>query len=184
VAKTKSLRAAGESDIPAPVTLPTLRDHLEILTRAIFQAGLSWALIAARWPIFEPAFDYFDVLRVANYGDFDTERLMATDGLIHSVKKIRGTITNANALIELERDFGSVDGYAQRFAAYADLFADARGRFAFLGDLSCYYWLFRTGCPVPPFETWIAAQPKDHPRMRELVRAARHAGASSERAGF
>jgi hypothetical protein len=109
---------------------------------------------------------------------------MATDGLVHSAKKIGGTIDNAKMLIATDREFGSIAAYVERFASYAALLADARERFAFLGDLSCYYWLFRTGNPVPTFERWIAGQPKDHPRVREMVLAGRAASTSSERPEF
>jgi len=163
---------------------PKLDDHLEIMTRAIFQAGLSWAMIAARWEAFCNGFDRFDIARVAQYGEYDIERLMLTDGIIHSAKKLAGTIDNAKMLLAVDREFGGVAGYVARFTSYAELFADARGRFAFLGDLSCYYWLFRTGNPVPLFETWIAGQPKDHPRLREMVLAGRVDASSSERADF
>ena len=146
-------RAATPSDrIPRRVMQPSLGDHLEIITRAIFQAGLSWAAIAARWDRFREAFEGFDVVRVAAYTEGDVDRLMHADGMIHSAKKIIGTIENAKALVCLERDFGSVANYAARFGSYADLAADARERFAFMGDLSCYYWLFRAGYPVPRFE--------------------------------
>ncbi len=163
---------------------PTLDDHLEIMTRAIFQAGLSWAMIDGRWEAFRAGFDRFAVVRVAEYGEFEIDRLMATPGIVHSAKKIAGTIANAKALIATELEFGSVSAYARRFATYGELYADARERFAFLGDLSCYYWLFRTGNPVPLFEDWIAGQPKDHPRMREMIQAGRDDQTSSERASW
>lgn len=181
----KTPKRATPSDlIPRRVMLATLDDHLEIMTRAIFQAGLSWAMIAARWETFREGFDRFAVTLVAQYGDADIERLMAMDGIIHSAKKISGTISNAKMLIAIDREFGSIATYAASFASYAELFADAGDRFAFLGDLSCYYWLFRTGNPVPVFEHWIATQPKDHPRMREMVLAGRADATSSERSDF
>jgi hypothetical protein len=179
-----SRRIAPDDRIPRRVMQPTLDDHLEIMTRAIFQAGLSWAMIDAGWQAFYNGFDRFEIARVAQYGEYDIERLMLTDGIIHSAKKIAGTIDNAKMLIAVDREFGSIAGYVARFTSYDDLFADARGRFAFLGDLSCYYWLFRTGNPVPLFETWIAGQPKDHPRVREMVLAGRVDASSSERADF
>ncbi len=153
-----------------------------MITRAIFQAGLNWAIITARWETFRLAFEGFAVERVAMYGEFEIERLMTTDGVVHSRKKIAGTIENARALIAIVRDAGSVHAYAASFASYDALFADARKRFAFLGDLSCYYWLFRTGEAVPPFEQWMERQTSDHPRMREMVLLAREAGVSPETA--
>ena len=177
-------RTTPDEFIPRRVARPTVDDHLEIMTRAIFQAGLSWAMIAARWEAFRRAFDGFDAAQVASYDAADLARLMAADGLIHSAKKLAATVQNARALLALQHEYGSIDAYVATFASYADVFADARGRFAFLGDLSCYYWLFRTGNPVPPFEAWIATQPKDHPRMREMVLAGRGEHTSSERSGF
>jgi hypothetical protein len=141
-------------------------------------------MIDARWAAFVTAFDHFNAALVAEYGEFEIDRLMNADGVVHSAKKIAGTIENARTLLELERELGGVAAYTKRFATYAALLADARQRFAFLGDLSCYYWLFRTGAPVPLFEDWIAGQPKDHPRMREMVEAGRAAATSTERPGF
>ena len=143
---------------------------------------MSWALIETRWPAFIAAFDAFRVDVVARYGEGDIERIMAADGVVHARAKIAGTIANAVALQALVAEHGSVRAYADSFADYAALYADAKRRFAFLGDLSCYYWLFRTGCPVPPFERWMERQDRDHPRMREMVELARSEGTSPERA--
>jgi hypothetical protein len=150
------------------------------MTRAIFQAGLSWSFIEDRWPAFRAAFENFNVPVVATYGEGEVERIMAADGVVHSRKKIAGTIENARALQTLVAEYGDVGAYARSFASYDALYADAKKRFAFLGDLSCYYWLFRTGVPVPPFERWMERQERDHPRMREMVLLGRSDGRSSE----
>ncbi|MFN2459478.1 MAG: DNA-3-methyladenine glycosylase I [Candidatus Velthaea sp.] len=175
-------RPTPREGIPLRVMQPTLDDHLEIMTRAIFQGGLSWAFIAARWPVMRNAFDDFAISRVAEYGEGDVDRLMHVDGVIHSRAKIEAVIRNARALRSLAAEFGTVDAYAARFTDYDALFADARTRFAYVGDLNCYYWLFRTGQRVPPFEEWIRRQDRDHPRMREMVLAGRAAGTSTESA--
>lgn len=177
-------RATPLEDVPRRIVGPTLDDHLEIITRAIFQAGLSWAFIAARWDAFRTAFEQFAIDRVARYDAFDIDRLLHAEGVVRSEKKLAATIENARTLIHIDQTFGSIDSYVAGFRTYADLLADVRGRFAFMGDLSCYYWLFRTGNPVPQFEDWLAAQPKDHPRMREMVLTGRAEGTSSERAGY
>jgi hypothetical protein len=160
---------------------PSLDDHLETMTRAIFQAGLNWALIDARWDAFRGAFDRFAIEPVAAYGETDVARIMAADGVIHSEKKIVGTIANARALLGLIDAFGGIEPYVRSFEDYDALYADVRKRFAFVGDLSCYYWLFRTGFPVPVFERWMERQERDHPRMREMVTLARSEGRSPER---
>jgi hypothetical protein len=166
--------------VPRIILEPALDDHLAVMSRAIFQAGMSWAFIASRWSAFLTAFDGFAVARVATYGEADVERLMEAEGIVHARGKIEGTIANAHALQSLEREYGSIGEYARRFADYDALYADAHARFAYLGDLSCYYWLFRTGLPVPPFERWMERQKSDHPRMREMVLTGRAEGRSPE----
>jgi hypothetical protein len=162
--------------IPRVLDAPTIDDHLEMMSRAIFQAGLSWAFIDSRWDAFRAAFDRFSVRLVALYGEGDIERLMATDGVVHSRAKIAGTIANARTLLELAAQYGSIEAYVRSFPDYDAIFADAKKRFAYLGDLSCYYWLFRTHLPVMPFERWMERQSSDHPRMREMVNLGRSEG--------
>jgi 3-methyladenine DNA glycosylase Tag len=133
------------------------------------QAGMSWAFIDARWDDYVTAFEGFDVAKVAAYGEMDVDRLMNAPGIIHSKSKIEGTIRNARALLELEREYGSIRAYQTSFADYDAVRRDTKARFAFVGDLSTYYWLCRTGAPVPDLEEWMKTQDRDHPRMREMV---------------
>lgn len=168
--------------IPRVLDTPTLDDHLEVMTRAIFQAGLSWAFIDTRWDAFRAAFENFNATVIATYGEGEIERLMGADGVVHSRSKIAGTIANARALRALVAEHGDVAAYVRSFPTYDALYADAKKRFAYLGDLSLYYWLFRTRLPVPPFERWMERQSRDHPRMREMVTTARAEGRSSETA--
>jgi 3-methyladenine DNA glycosylase Tag len=148
---------------------PTPSDHLAVITRAVMQAGMSWAFIESRWDAYLAAFENFEVTKVAAYGEMDVDRLMNADGIIHSKAKIEGTIRNARALLELEREFGSIRAYQTSFADYDAARKDAKKRFAFMGDLNVYYWRFRTGALVPDLEDWMKAQDRDHPRMREMV---------------
>jgi hypothetical protein len=179
----KRPRKATPTDrIPRIIDAPTLDDHLAVMTRAIFQAGLSWALIHDRWDAFRAAFEEFAVPIVVTYGEGEVERIMAAEGVIHSRGKIAGTIANARALRALVDESGSVEAYVRSFPNYDALYADAKRRFAYLGDLSCYYWLFRTGLPVPRFEEWMKRQTADHPRMREMVTLGRSEGRSPETA--
>ncbi len=178
----KASKPTPPDKIPRVIAAPTIDDHFEVMTRAIFQAGLSWAFIESRWDAFRAAFENFEVRIVATYGEGEIDRLMETDGVVHSRSKIAGTIANARALQALAAEFGDVAAYARSFASYDALYADAKKRFSYLGDLSCYYWLFRTGLPVMPFERWMERQSSDHPRMREMVTMGRAEGRSSETA--
>ena len=88
-------------------------------------------------------------------------------------KKVAAVVANARTMLALDREHGGFAHYLRSFDAYEALSADLRRRFAFLGELGAYYFLFRVREPVPPFEEWEQTIPGDHPRMREMVLLAR-----------
>jgi len=79
-------------------------------------------------------------------------------------------------MIAIDRASGTFRLYLRSFQSYETLSAELKRRFKFLGELSVYYFLFRVGEPVPPFEQWEKTVPGDHPRMREMVALARSQG--------
>jgi len=151
---------------------PTLADYLAVMSRAVFQAGLSWAAIDRQWAALYEAFDGFDPIKVANFGDKDVERIMQTPGILHSERKTRVTIANARAMLELDRTHNGVRNYLRSYDSYDELLSDIRHRFSHVGDISAYYFLFRVGEKVPPFDRWIKTVKGEHPRIREMVGAA------------
>jgi len=172
--------AGGVPAIPEVVAAPSRSDYLAVMTRAVFQAGVSWKQIAGAWNAYVQAFEGFDLERVAAYGEFDVERVLATPGVLRMRRKVLATVANAQALLEAEREFGSIRAYLRSASGYAALVKDFKRRFAFMGDMNVWYFLFRVGEAVPRFEGWVATIPGDHPRMREMVERARAEGRSSE----
>ena len=166
--------------IPDVITPRSPADYFEVMTRAVFQAGVSWKQIAAQWDAYREAFENFDLKRVAAYGDFDVERVLATPGILRMPKKVRATIANAKALLEVERQHGTIPAYLASFNSYEALANDLKKRLTLMGDMNVWYFLFRTGEPVPRFEAWLATIRGDHPRMREMVERARRQGRSPE----
>ena len=140
------------------------------MTRAIFQAGLSWAQIDGQWERLYGVFERFDPRKVARYGDADVARIMAHPGVLHSERKIRAAVENAKTMLALEREHKTFRAYLGSHGSYAALTADLRRRFKYLGDVSAYYYLFRVGEKVPPFGRWIKTVEGDHPRIREMVK--------------
>lgn len=167
--------------IPEVISDPSPRDVLAVITRAVFQAGVSWAQIAKSWDAYEDAFAGFDPPAVAAFGAADVERILAHPGILRTPRKIHATIANARALRELLAAFGSLTAYTGHFSDYGALERDMRARFSFLGEMNVWYVLFRCGQPVPRFEPWVATIKGDHPRMREMVDRARSEGRSPER---
>lgn len=153
------------------IAKPALSDHLAVMSRAVFQAGLSWAAIDRQWDALCEAFDGFDPRTVARYRDADVQRIMAHRGVLHSERKIRATIHNAQVMLGLDREHRGFRHYLRSHARYETLVADLRRRFSYVGDISAYYFLFRVGEQVPVFGRWIQTVTGEHPRIREMVRA-------------
>ena len=155
--------------IPEVIEHPTAADVFAVMTRAVFQAGVSWAQIAKNWDAYGRAFAEFDSARVATYDDIDAEQVLAEPGLLRMPKKVKATIANAQALQVVLGEFGDFHAYVASFRDYAATATDIKKRFSFLGDMNAWYVLFRLHEPVPHFETWVKTIPGDHPRMREMV---------------
>lgn len=68
-----------------------------------FQSGLSWLVILRKREGFRRAFAGFDPARVAEFGDTDVQRLLGDAGIVRNRAKINAAISNAGAVLELER---------------------------------------------------------------------------------
>lgn len=166
--------------IPDVIEPASLADYLEIMARAVFQAGVSWKQIAQHWDAYRAAFDGFDPPQVAAYDDVDVERVLQTPGILRVPRKVHATIGNAKALVATEREYGDFARYLRSFKDYSLLAKDFKKRFAFMGDMNVWYFLFRIGETVPRFEEWVTTIRGEHPRMREMVERARSMGRSRE----
>lgn len=91
------------------------RQMFEFLVLEGAQAGLSWITILRRRENYRQAFAGFDAQKVARFTPQDVERLMQDAGIIRNRKKIEATITNAQAFLEVQREFGSFCDYLRSF---------------------------------------------------------------------
>jgi 3-methyladenine DNA glycosylase Tag len=167
--------------IPEQIDPKGLSDYLEIMTKAVFQAGVSWALVDRKWDGFKRAFKNFDPPAIAAFNEEDIERLMSNEEILRSKNKITGTIKNAMTMLALEKEFGTFKNYLHSKNNYVDLSTDIRKRFKYVGELSVYYFLFRVKEPVPPFDDWITTIEGHHPRMKEMVDLAKEKGSLTGR---
>lgn len=97
--------------------IPTHDDKelFEMLVLESFQAGLSWITILKKRENFKKAFDDFDVIKVAGYGEDKIEELMNNEGIIRHKGKITSAINNAQIFIEIQEEFGSFSEYIWSF---------------------------------------------------------------------
>ena len=65
--------------------------------------------------IFRACFDSFDFDKVAAYGEDDIERIMETEGMIRSRRKIEAVIHNARCFQKIREEFGTFSDYIWSF---------------------------------------------------------------------
>ncbi|MFC1920141.1 DNA-3-methyladenine glycosylase I [Chloroflexota bacterium] len=87
----------------------------EFLILDAFQAGLSWRIILNKRENFRKAFDNFDYHRIAGYSPEKVESLRLDTSIVRNSLKINATVTNAQAFINVQREFGSFDEYLWEF---------------------------------------------------------------------
>lgn len=87
----------------------------EFLILETFQAGLSWITILKKRENFREAFDDFDYKKIASYGEDKIEELLQNPGIIRNKLKVRSAITNAQAFINVQKEFGSFSTYIWGF---------------------------------------------------------------------
>ena len=91
------------------------RGLFEFLILEGAQAGLSWSIILKKREGFRKAFDHFDVQKISQYSEDDVARLLVNSEIIRNKRKITAIITNAQAFLQVQKEFGSFDRYIWQF---------------------------------------------------------------------
>ena len=142
------------------------RRWFEFLILEGAQAGLSWDTILKKRENYRAAFARFDPKKVARFGGRERAALMKNPGIVRNRLKIASAVTNANAFLAVQREFGSFDRYiwqftggkpkrnlwrAMRQVPAATPEADAMSKdlkrrgFRFVGSTICYAFMQATG---------------------------------------
>jgi len=87
----------------------------EFLMLETFQAGLSWITVLRKREHFRAAFDDFDYKKIAKYTDGKFQELVQNKGIIRNKLKIKAAVTNAQAFIKIQEEFGSFSRYIWGF---------------------------------------------------------------------
>jgi DNA-3-methyladenine glycosylase I len=130
------------------------------------QAGLSWSTILAKRAAYRRAFARFNPRAVARFTAARMRALLRDPGIVRNRAKIAATIANARAVLDVQREHGSLDAYVWTFVdgrpvlnrwraprevpAETDtarrLSRDLKARgFAFVGPTICYAFMQATG---------------------------------------
>jgi 3-methyladenine DNA glycosylase Tag len=143
-------------EAPPQIKPKSIDDYLEQLSKSVFQAGISWRVVDAKWPTIKPAFRGFQVERVTRMGDREIDTLAADPRVIRSRPKIAAVVHNARAILDLERG-GGFRKHLRSFDDYEELATDLKKRFKFVGDSGTYHFLWTVSHPVPDWHVWAKA---------------------------
>ena len=91
------------------------RVWFEFLTLEGAQAGLSWDTILRKRERYREVLDQFNPEKIARYDKRKVKALLADPGIIRNRLKVDSTITNAQAFLEIQNEFGSFDKYIWTF---------------------------------------------------------------------
>lgn len=100
--------------------VPTYDDQtlFELLVLESFQAGLSWLCVLKKREFLREAFDSFDPVKIANYGEEKISILLQNKNIIRSRRKIEAMISNAKIFLDIKKEWGSFSNYIWHFTDY------------------------------------------------------------------
>jgi DNA-3-methyladenine glycosylase I len=91
------------------------RKHFEMLLLEGAQAGLTWETILLRRDGYRQAFAEFDPEKVARFTAKTKAALLKNTGIIRNRLKVDSAVTNAQAFLTVQEEFGSFDRYVWQF---------------------------------------------------------------------
>jgi DNA-3-methyladenine glycosylase I len=147
-----------EQRAPDRIEPKTLGDYLEVMSKAVFQSGMSWRVVETKWSGIRDGFRGFDAQAVATMGEPDIDMLATDTRVIRNRRKLAAVVENANRMLQLEAEHGTFRDYLRSHDSFAATVSDLRKQFKFLGETGCYFFLYVVGEEVPPHEEWEASR--------------------------
>lgn len=97
--------------------VPVYDDRLlfEMLCLEGAQAGLSWWTILQKREHYKEVFDHFEAEKIIHYTEDKLASLMEDKGIVRNKRKIQSVVTNAEAFLRIQKDYGSFSSYIWNF---------------------------------------------------------------------
>ncbi len=143
---------------PEQIKPTSLGDYREVMSKAVYQSGMSWKVVDKKWPGIRDGFRGFDVPSIMRMGERDIDKLTQNPEVIRNRRKLEAVMENAYRMVELEAEHGSFRDYLRSHGSFEATVADLRKQFRFLGETGCYVFLYIVGEQVPPHEEWEASR--------------------------
>ena len=143
---------------PKKIQPRNLADYLEVMSKSVFQTGISWRVVDAKWSGIKEAFHGFDPAVVSKLGEAELAALAEDKRIIRNHLKIRAIVSNARRMLELDKEHKGFRKYLRSHQSFEELVRDLRKQFKFIGDMGAYHFLWVVGEKVPSWEEWSARQ--------------------------
>jgi hypothetical protein len=141
---------------PEKIHPDSLDVYLEVMSKAVFQSGMSWKVVEAKWPGIQEAFLGFDIGKVAALSPFDIEELAKDTRVIRNRRKLEAIVYNAQQILALDEAHGSFQQYLRSQEDFDSTLARMKKDFKFMGPFGAYYLLYVVGEEVPPHDEFEA----------------------------
>jgi hypothetical protein len=141
---------------PEQITPRSLDDYLEVMSKAVFQSGMSWKVVEAKWPGTREAFHDFNVAEVAAFDDQEIDALTQDTRVIRNYRKLNAIVSNAQKMRALDEEYDGFVNYLRVHGDFDATLAAIRKDFKFMGPTGIYYFLYVVGEEVPPHEEFEA----------------------------
>jgi 3-methyladenine DNA glycosylase Tag len=145
---------------PDQIKPASLDDYLEVMSKAVFQSGMSWKVVETKWPGTRAAFHNFDVKKVAALNEKDIDDLTQDTRVIRNYRKLNAIVSNAQRIIALDEEHEGFKHYLRSQDDFDSTLTTIRKDFKFMGPTGIYYFLYVVGEKVPPHEEFEATYRK------------------------
>lgn len=145
---------------PAQIKPSSLDDYLDVMSKAVFQSGISWKVVETKWPGTREAFYDFDVRKVAALNEKDIDDLNQDTRVIRNYRKLNAIVFNAQKMLSLDEEYVGFQNYLRSQNDFDSTLNMIRKDFKFMGPMGIYYFLYVVGEDVPPHEEFEAAYRK------------------------
>jgi 3-methyladenine DNA glycosylase Tag len=137
---------------PEQINPTSLDDYLDVMSKAVFQSGISWKVVESKWPSTREAFHDFDVQKVAALNEKDIDELTQDTRVIRNYRKLNAIVSNAQRMIDLDEEYKGFKNYLRSQENFDATLTTIRKDFKFMGPTGIYFFLYVVGEQVPPHE--------------------------------
>jgi DNA-3-methyladenine glycosylase I len=120
---------------PQRIQPEKLADYLEVMSKSIFQTGISWQVVENKWSGIQQALRGFDPDTIAHFTFRDVDQLVEDKRIIRNRRKLEAIVFNARRLLELDKEYGGFQSYLRSHGGFEATVKDLRKQFKFVGEM-------------------------------------------------